>query len=98
MPTEEQINQLSFETFSTKQLVLKMDEEIHELGSEICKWLNKGDDKYFANIIEEMVDVELLINQFKYNYRIINPEVLKTYEKIKQEKLIKVRKRLDEKV
>lgn len=86
--TEAELNEISKRSLTKEQLLLKIVEESSELSAGICKFLNKPNiDPYV--FLEELVDVELLISQFRYNY----PELEETLRSIKSEKLKKVAER-----
>lgn len=70
--------------------MLQVIEEMSELIKEILKNVNRGKNNVSA-IIEETADVEIMLEQLKCCYN-IKQEV----EDYKEQKLLKIAKRLDE--
>jgi len=67
-----------------------MAEECAELAKEILKMHRKSNGSTWNKIIEETVDVEIMVNQLKTVFR------TKTYEQIKEKKLTRLNKMLNE--
>ena len=70
--------------------MLQVIEEMSELIKEILKNVNRGKDN-ISDIIEETADVEIMIEQLKCCYNI-----KQKVENYKEQKLLKIAKRLDE--
>ncbi|MBO7097445.1 MAG: hypothetical protein J6W11_02260, partial [Alphaproteobacteria bacterium] len=70
--------------------MLQVIEEMSELTKEILKNVNRKKDNV-AEIVEETADVEIMLEQLKYCYKI--REQVEAYKK---EKLKKIEKRLDD--
>lgn len=79
------------ETYGENHQLLKLLEEMDELGKEIIKYVTKymREGQSFEctelrqNIVEEIADVELCLAQCKYMFGILNSEL----EKVKDEKI-----------
>lgn len=86
---QEHTMKLSKDAFTPKSILSKLVEETNELAASIMKMFNKN-LTLDTSILEEMVDVELLLEQFKFN----NPQYIKQMDIIKRAKLYKVLKRM----
>ena len=77
-----------------EQLV-KLLEEMNELGQVVCKFLATGDEKEIENIIEETADVTITLNELDLIVSEYRPTFMKEVRKMIDYKLDRLNKRLN---
>ena len=77
-------------TWGEQAQMMMVVEEMSELMKEILKNVNRGKDN-LAEIIEETADVEIMLEQLKENYQIVDK-----VEAYKSEKIKLIERRLDD--
>ena len=73
--------------YGDKQIIIAI-EELSELQKELCKFL-RGKSNY-DNMVEEIADVEIMIEQMKIYFNILNKDL----ERMKEHKIERTKERL----
>ena len=73
--------------YGDKQIIIAI-EELSELQKELCKFL-RGKSNY-DNMVEEIADVEIMIEQMKIYFNILNKDL----ERMKKLKIKRTKERL----
>lgn len=85
----------AFDMWGLKSQLVKLAEECSELSAGVCKYVIKDNDKVFANVIEEIADVEIMIEQVKYSMESKYPHMRNSIDLVKKVKLGRIAERLD---
>jgi NTP pyrophosphatase (non-canonical NTP hydrolase) len=75
------------DTYGEQQIVIAI-EELSELQKELCKALRNNSN--YDNIVEEIADVEIMIEQMKIYFNILNKDL----ERMKKLKIERTKERL----
>ena len=85
--TREEIYTKLLELYGDNQIIIAI-EELSELQKELCKSL-RGNYNY-DNIVEEIADVEIMLEQMKLYFNILNKDL----ERMKEHKIERTKERL----
>ena len=75
------------ELYGDKQIIIAI-EELSELQKELCKALRNKSN--YDNIVEEIADVEIMLEQMKIYFNILNKDL----ERMKEHKIERTKERL----
>ena len=75
------------ELYGDKQIIIAI-EELSELQKELCKALRYNSN--YDNIVEEIADVEIMLEQMKLYFNILNKDL----ERMKKLKIKRTKERL----
>ena len=73
--------------YGDKQIIIAI-EELSELQKELCKALRYNSN--YDNIVEEIADVEIMLEQMKLYFNILNKDL----ERMKEHKIERTKERL----
>ena len=73
--------------YGDKQIIIAI-EELSELQKELCKALRNNCN--YDNIVEEIADVEIMLEQMKLYFNILNKDL----ERMKEHKIERTKERL----
>jgi NTP pyrophosphatase (non-canonical NTP hydrolase) len=75
------------DTYGSQQVIVAI-EELSELQKELCKALRYNYN--YDNIVEEIADVEIMLEQMKIYFNILNKDL----ERMKEHKIERTKERL----
>lgn len=75
------------DTYREQQVIVAI-EELSELQKELCKALRYNSN--YDNIVEEIADVEIMLEQMKLYFNILNKDL----ERMKEHKIERTKERL----
>lgn len=85
--TREEIYTKLLNLYGDKQIIIAI-EELSELQKELCKALRNNSN--YDNIVEEIADVEIMLEQMKLYFNILNKDL----ERMKEHKIERTKERL----
>ena len=90
-----QIIKRAIENNGEGEQLVKLLEEMNELGQVVCKFLATGDEREIENIIEETADVTITLNELDLIVSEYRPTFMKEVRKMIDYKLDRLNKRLN---
>ena len=75
------------DTYGSQQVIVAI-EELSELQKELCKALRNKSN--YDNLVEEIADVEIMLEQMKLYFNILNKDL----ERMKEHKIERTKERL----